>query len=600
MRRLPLLVSMLFLAPVTAASPTAEVAAAPIEHPSFSVPTKDLLDPTPRELGAISVIGDSVMLGSLTYSPNLLIRLAEAGFGPIRARAGLGYGTGAFATPEWSRSSLWLERWRAEGWDAPTVLVNVGVNDAGFCRNDGACAQRAIEHVLDVVGPGRDVIWPNITRSAVGSIDHQGTWNRALAEVAARRDRLHVWDWAAVYASGAFPSGDRIHLAPDGYRARNVLLADATSAAVARTERTGSTRSLPSALGEPLSFTTVSPMRVLDTRREGPGLTPAATVAVDLSDRLPADATAVAVNITSTGTMSDGFLTAHPCGSAAPDSSNVNHGPGRDRGAHAVVAVGSDQTMCVTTAAGGHVIVDLQGYFSPTGSFGFDTLETPRRMLDTRHTGRPGADGVAVVPMPAGADAVAVTLTVTGADGPGFVTAYPCGAPVPDVSNVNFGVREPVAGAAFVPVGADGSICVLTALANVDVIVDLTGVFGTGGELGFVTTPATRLIDTRSGIGGWGPRHSRNARISFPAAPSAAQAVTGTVTLVEPRSEGFLTAEPCTASSDTSAVNALAGQVMANSITVGVSDGELCLTASATGHTLFDLVGWWVARPSDR
>jgi hypothetical protein len=595
-RRLPLIVSALVLASTFAVGHPAPTSASPEVRPTFSVPTKDLLDPTPRTLGAISVIGDSVMLGSLTYSPNLVTRLAEAGFGPIRARAGLGYGTGAFATPEWSRSSLWLERWRAEGWDAPTVLVNVGVNDAGFCRNDGACARRAIEHVLDVIGPDRDVIWPNITRSAVGSIDHQGTWNGALADVATRRPRLHVWDWAAVYATGAFPSGDRIHLAPDGYRARNVLLADVAVAAVARTERTGEPRPLPDATSTPLAFTPVSPVRVRDTRRDGPALPAGATITVDLSDRVPAEASAVAVNITTTGTTTEGFLTAHPCGTPVPDASNVNHGAAHDRGAQAIVSLGPDQSLCVTTLAGGHVIVDLQGHFSTGGRFGLDALGTPRRALDTRHSGRPGPDGVVRVPMPAGAQAVAITLTVTGADRPGFVTAFPCGSQVPDVSNVNFGAREPVAGTAFVPVGDGDAICVLTALADVDVIVDLTGVFGDDGTLGFVSTPATRLIDTRSGIGGWGPRHSRTTRISLPAAPSAARAVTGTLTLVEPRGEGFLSAEPCSATTDTSSVNALAGEVMANSVTVGVSDGELCLTASETGHTLFDLVGWWVER----
>ena len=557
------------------------------------MPTKDLLDPTPRELGPISVIGDSVMLGSLTYSPNLVTRLAEAGFGPIRARAGLGYGTGAFATPEWSRSSLWLEKWRAEGWDAPTVLVNVGVNDAGFCRNDGACAQRAIEHVMATIGPDRDVIWPNITRSAVGSIDHQGTWNAALSAVARRHPRLHVWDWAAVYAGGAFPSGDRIHLAPDGYRARNVLLAEVASAAVARTERTGDSRPLPSGSSTPQFFTPLPPARVLDSRRDGPPLDSGASVAIDLGGRIPDDASAVAVNITSTGSLADGFLTALPCSGAVPDTSNVNHGTGRDRAAHAIVAVGSDRRLCVRTEASGHVIVDLQGYFSPTGGLGFGPLTTPRRVLDTRHSGRPGPDGVVSVPMPAEAAAVAVTVTVTGANRAGFVSAFPCGGAPPDVSNVNFGPDEPVAGAAFVPVGDNGSICILTALADVDVIVDLTGTFSQSGELGLVVAPATRLLDTRSGIGGWGPRHARDARIEITAAPSGARAVTGTLTLVAPRGEGFLSAEPCDTASETSSVNALDAQIMANSVTVGVSEGRLCITASATGHTLFDVTGWW-------
>ena len=69
--------------------------------------------------------------------------------------------------------------------------------------------------------------------------------------------------------------------------------------------------------------------------------------------------------------------------------------------------------------------------------------------------------------------------------------------------------------------------------------------------------------------------------------------MTGTLTLVAPRGEGFLSAEPCDTSSGTSSVNALDAQIMANSVTVGVSDGRLCITASATGHTLFDVTGWW-------
>ncbi|MEY2974977.1 MAG: hypothetical protein RIR49_1397 [Actinomycetota bacterium] len=562
-------------------------------RPGFSVPTKDLLDPTPRPLGAISVIGDSVMLGSLTYSPNLVSRLADAGFGPIRARAGLGYGTGAFATAEWSRSSLWLQRWREEGWDAPTVLVNVGVNDSGLCRADRACSDRAIDHMMSTIGAGRDVIWPNITRSAVGSLDHQGTWNGALAAAAERHPNLHVWDWAAVYATGAFPSGDRIHLSPDGYRARNVLLADFAVAVVATTARIGEPVALPAGASRPTAFTPVPPTRVLDSRRDGAPLPPGGSVAVDLSGLVPAGAVAVALNLTSTGTAAEGFLTAHSCATATPDTSNVNHFAGRDRGAHAIVAVGADRRLCVASHAGGHVIVDLQGYFGVEGGLGFDSLSTPRRMLDTRHSGRVGRDGTLEIAMPRGASAVAITLTVTGADRDGYVTAHPCGSAIPDVSNVNFGPGEPVAGAAFVPVGPEGSICVHTALADVDVIVDLTGVFSPDAELGFVVAPGTRLLDTRSAIGGWGPWHSRDARLAIPAAPTGARAVSGTLTLVRPRAEAFLTAEPCGSTSGTSAVNALAGSVMANSVTVGVADGELCITASATGHTLFDLTGWW-------
>ena len=45
---------------------------------------------------------------------------------------------------------------------------------------------------------------------------------------------------------------------------------------------------------------------------------------------------------------------------------------------------------------------------------------------------------------------------------PASSSAYPCGGAVPDVSNVNWGPGEIVAGAAFVPVAADGTFCVFT------------------------------------------------------------------------------------------------------------------------------------------
>ena len=62
--------------------------------------------------------------------------------------------------------------------------------------------------------------------------------------------------------------------------------------------------------------------------------------------------------------------------------------------------------------------------------------------------------------MAANASAVAVNVTVTNTEGDGYATAYPCGGERPTVSNVNHRGAQTVAGAAVVPVGADGSICV--------------------------------------------------------------------------------------------------------------------------------------------
>ena len=76
--------------------------------------------------------------------------------------------------------------------------------------------------------------------------------------------------------------------------------------------------------------------------------------------------------------------------------------------------------------------------------------------------------------------------------------------------------------------------------------------------------------------------------------------MTDTLTLVAPRGEGFLSAEACDVTSETSSVNALDAQTMANSVTVGVSDGRLCISSSATGHTIFDVTGWWTPLVASR
>ena len=559
-----------------------------------TIPTEYINDTTARPLGAITVIGDSVMLGSLHYSPDLVDALADRGWGPIRARGGMGYSTGYLRTADWSRSSLWIEKWRAEGWDAPNVVVNLGVNDAGLCAGSAECAVGAIDHLLDAIGPDHKVWWANITRSAAAGRDHQAIWNAALDEVAARRPELHVWDWAAVYATGAFPSGDRIHLSPDGYRARNQLIADDVTARLVTMTHDGSSIALPSTDAAPLGFTPIPPRRILDTRQMGERLEAGSSAVGNLDDVVPDTARAVAVNVTSTGTSAPGFLTAYACGTSIPNVSTVNHAGGTDRGAFSIVPIDQGGDLCVMTYSAGHVIVDLAGWFSNDSELRFDPLPSPSRLIDTRHTGKAAPGEPLRVSVPSGADAVAVNVTATGATASGFLTAHPCGSSLPNVSNVNFGIDEPVAGAAYLTTGGAGAICV-TASSDVDVIVDLTGTFSVDGTTGFVPAGPRRLLDTRSNIGGWTPRHTAGATIELTAAPSNAVAVTGTLTLVEPQATGYLTAEPCGTTSDTSSVNARRNEVMANAITVGTTKGHLCITTYASTHTLFDVTGWWTS-----
>ena len=93
-------------------------------------------------------------------------------------------------------------------------------------------------------------------------------------------------------------------------------------------------------------------------------------------------------------------------------------------------------------------------------------------------------------------DAAAVTLNVTstGSLAAGFVTVYPCGAPRPDASNLNFGPGATIANAVTSKVGAGGAVCIYNQSAT-HLIVDVNGYFPPG--FGFGSLVPSRLLDTR-------------------------------------------------------------------------------------------------------
>jgi hypothetical protein len=65
--------------------------------------------------------------------------------------------------------------------------------------------------------------------------------------------------------------------------------------------------------------------------------------------------------------------------------------------------------------------------------------------------------------------------------------------------------------------------------------------------------------------------------------------------LVSPLRPNSLRAFPCGEQPPTSNVNALADDVIANSVTVGVDDdGRLCIFSRSATTTLLDVTGWWI------
>jgi hypothetical protein len=559
---------------------------------------------TPGPRGAVAVVGDSVMLGSAYeaplvpgWGPSLARLLADRGWGPVHMAAGVGFQAGKFvANNPGANMSLWLTTQRAAGFDPPVIVVSIGPNDIIACSGNVQCAADDIRGFMDTAGDDHEVWWA-LQTAAIPS--NQASWNEALQIVADERPNLTLWDWPAIQpGSGITLAADNTHLpGASQYLARSTLIADDVTTRLGVSRQIGG-EVTPPAGGASYEYQPVGPQRLVDTRNTGQRLTAGGILTVDLPSLAPTlvapDAAAAAINVTAADPAAAGFLTVWPCESERPIASSVNFLAGQARGAQATTLLGPGRTLCVFSNVATDVVVDLQGVFVPSGALRFAPINPPLRVIDTRNVGR---SSNITIHAPLDAQAVAATLTVTGGKTSGFLSAYPCSGDVPTVSNVNWQPGETVAGAVFVPAAADHTFCIFTN-SPVDVIVDVTGVFDTTAtsQLRFTPVTPTRMVDTRIGTGGWRGHLGVGQTIEIGAAPDAATAVTGTITIVNPGVDGYLTGSVCGRPvGETSSVNGARSSVMANSLTVGLSPGgNLCINSLVASHTLFDTTGWWM------
>ena len=549
------------------------------------------IKPLPGPRGAVTVIGDSVMLGSALetdgYGPSVAQMLVDRGWGPVRMVAGVGLQAGLVVSTPGANMTKWVIDRRAEGWDTPAYMVALGSNDIGNCNSRQPCAERDILQLVDTIGEDRQIWWSLITMPTQADAD---VWNRALAAVAATHPNMHLWDWpAALAASDIRLAPDGVHL-PNGaeYRKKSTLMANDFTARLGGSERTPGSVTLPPTAGAPGDYQPLPQVRLYDSR---PLASPPGPISISLAGAVPAGSTAVSVNVTAVAGPSTpaGYLSVYPCGGPPPPTSSVNFAPGQTRPNQVVVGVGATNSLCVDASTPVHFIVDLQGAFVPSAALRLNPM-TPLRLVDTRISGR--ADPL-VVTIPGAVAGAVVNLTAVGAAAPGYLVAYPCDAAAPATSNLNFVTGAAAAGSAYVQVGAAGTICVH---ANVptDVVIDLQGTFTSGGALRFQPATPQRMVDTRAGIGGWRGQVGLGQTVDFPVAPPDAKAVTGNITMVQPGVDGYFAAYDCGQPVPaTSSVNGGLGGVTANAVTASVS-GSLCVTASVGAHLLFDTTGWWV------
>ncbi|MGH7609136.1 MAG: hypothetical protein ACREOD_04215, partial [Candidatus Dormibacteria bacterium] len=283
------------------------------------------------------------------------------------------------------------------------------------------------------------------------------------------------------------------------------------------------------------AYTALSPYRLVDTRAgsgqgyAGQTLGPGTTLNFQVTgiDTVPADATAVALNVTVTDTTSASYLTVFPSGSGGPPlASNVNW-PAADTVPNLVIVpVGTGGQVSAYNANGDtDLVVDLEGYFAAEsgGSAGSYGALSPYRITDTRAgSGKPnsgktlGPGGILNIQvsnagggLPSSAadiDAVLLNMTVTDTTAPSYLTVYPAGNSRPTASNLNWSAGVTIANRVVVPINrTSGQITVYNANGAADVVVDVDGYFSTSvapANASLYTAVApVRFIDTRSGSG---------------------------------------------------------------------------------------------------
>lgn len=378
----------------------------------------------------------------------------------------------------------------------------------------------------------------------------------------------------------------------------------------------------PPTPGTASRFVPVTPARKLDTRNAIGG--PAAIVpaggmrTVSLGPEVPAGAVAAAVNVTITGALGPGFVTAWPSGTPQPATSTLNvTRVGQTVPNTALLAVSPSQSINVFTQAGGHLIVDVYGYFVGSGAAAAGRFQSlaPERILDTRigigaPVGRVNGQldlqvrGRGGVPSN-GASAVAMVLTGNDALGAGFATAWPTGLPLPNASTLNLaGPNETRANLVVVPIGAGGKVSLQTSV-GMHLIADVAGWFtdatqpSSGAGL-FVPVTPTRLLDSRQPgqVFTVLPRGA-TCTVGFDwALPANTGAVAANLTAVNSPGFAFLTAFPGgTALPNSSNLNTnRPGDVVAAEAVTRLGAGDrVGYQASAPFNLIIDVTGWFTA-----
>lgn len=368
----------------------------------------------------------------------------------------------------------------------------------------------------------------------------------------------------------------------------------------------------------PTEFVSINPQRLFDTRNGTGGRTGALGKAeswpftVRGLAGVPAEAVAVALNLTAVDATAPTFVTAFPGGQAMPTTSNLNPVPGVAVPNLAIIRLGPAGDVIFYNNAGNvHLLADVVGYFRDGSSVGMAPL-APARLLDTRDTtgGHPGklgagqmldlqvADRGGVSGSP---EAVALNVTVTSPTAASYLTVWPSGDAQPYASSVNMVPGQTVPNMVMTRVGSNGMVSIYNNAGSTDVIVDVLGCFDGDSDGRYVALSPSRVLDTRYGTGAPLAQVGQTplpvillGRGGVPS--SGVSGVMMNVTAVAPTGNTFVTVYPNGTDRPTASnLNVSTGQVIPNMVLARIGDEGTVMMYNNVGNIdlIADVVGYF-------
>ncbi len=359
-------------------------------------------------------------------------------------------------------------------------------------------------------------------------------------------------------------------------------------------------------------FEPVTPFRFADSRKkQGIRTLPARSpvrVKVAGTPGIPADTTAVSASFTITQPVGAGHLTVYDCSSTVPSVATLNYLANQTVTNQALVPL-DDGDLCVVSHVKSDIVIDVNGYVGPSGSQSFNPIN-PKRQLDTRKTSSLRARTRTVVsltggskPVPSGATAVALNVAAVNPATDGWIRAFPCDQAEPTTASVSARPNGVISSAVLVPLAEDGTLCLVSSMKT-DVVIDVTGWFGSVDGIEFQPLSPIRLTDTRSYDSTLNP-WTRGQMV--PAGRIVEVRVAGvrgvpidaagaTINLVAfgAHQPGWLRAVPCGSTSTVSNLNYSSADPIANGANIRLSSsGTICVLSMSETHVIVDITGIW-------